>query len=84
MIPAGTGQTELQLTVIERVRPGAYTGTPSFLKILLERGRAERIDTSCLTKALVGGEAFPGRSPSGSRPSSACARINATAPPTSA
>ena len=59
VIPAGTGQTELQLTVIERVRPGAYTGTPSFLKILLERGRAERIDTSCLTKALVGGEAFP-------------------------
>jgi phenylacetate-CoA ligase len=59
VIPAGTGQTELQLTVIERVRPGAYTGTPSFLKILLERGRAERIDTSCLAKALVGGEAFP-------------------------
>jgi phenylacetate-CoA ligase len=59
VIPAGTGQTELQLTVIERVRPVAYAGTPSFLKILLERGRAERIDTSCLTKALVGGEAFP-------------------------
>jgi phenylacetate-CoA ligase len=59
VIPAGTGQTELQLTVIERVRPAAYAGTPSFLKILLERGRADGIDTSCLTKALVGGEAFP-------------------------
>jgi phenylacetate-CoA ligase len=59
VIPAGTGQTELQLTAIGRVRPTAYTGTPSFLKILLERGRAEGVDTSCLSKALVGGEAFP-------------------------
>lgn len=59
VIPAGTGQTELQLTAIARVRPAAYAGTPSFLKILLERGRADGVDTSCLTKALVGGEAFP-------------------------
>jgi phenylacetate-CoA ligase len=59
VIPAGTGQTELQLTVIAHVRPAAYTGTPSFLKILLERGRADGVDTSCLKKALVGGEAFP-------------------------
>jgi phenylacetate-CoA ligase len=59
VIPAGTGQTELQLTAIARVRPAAYTGTPSFLKVLLERGRADGVDTSCLKKALVGGEAFP-------------------------
>ena len=59
VIPAGTGQTELQLTVIARVRPAAYAGTPSFLKILLERGRADGVDTSCVRKALVGGEAFP-------------------------
>jgi len=59
VIPAGTGQTELQLTVIARVRPAAFAGTPSFLKILLERGRADGVDTSCLKKALVGGEAFP-------------------------
>ncbi|HLT01513.1 MAG TPA: hypothetical protein VK001_05010, partial [Geminicoccaceae bacterium] len=49
VIPAGTGQTELQLTAIARVRPAAYAGTPSFLKILLERGRADGVDTSCLT-----------------------------------
>jgi phenylacetate-coenzyme A ligase PaaK-like adenylate-forming protein len=59
VIPAGTGQTELQLTVIARACPAAYTGTPSFLKILLERGRADGVDTSSLRKALVGGEAFP-------------------------
>jgi phenylacetate-CoA ligase len=59
VIPAGTGQTELQLTVIARVRPVAYAGTPSFLKILLERGRDDGVDVACFTKALVGGEAFP-------------------------
>jgi phenylacetate-CoA ligase len=59
VIPAGTGQTELQLTAIARVRPSAFAGTPSFLKILLERGRADGVDVACFTKALVGGEAFP-------------------------
>jgi phenylacetate-CoA ligase len=59
VIPAGTGQTELQLTVIAQLRPAAFAGTPSFLKILLERGRADGVDTSCCKKALVGGEAFP-------------------------
>jgi len=59
VIPAGTGQTELQLMVIARVRPVAYAGTPSFLKILLERGRGDGIDACCFEKALVGGEAFP-------------------------
>jgi phenylacetate-CoA ligase len=59
VIPAGTGQTELQLTVIARVRPVAYAGTPSFLKILLERGRDDGVDVACFKKALVGGEAFP-------------------------
>jgi phenylacetate-CoA ligase len=59
VIPAGTGQTEQQLRVIQHLRPVAYAGTPSFLKILLERGRAEAIDLSCLKKAVVTGEAFP-------------------------
>ena len=59
VIPAGTGQTEQQLKVIEQLRPVAYAGTPSFLKILLERARALGIDLSCLTKAVVTGEAFP-------------------------
>ena len=59
VIPAGTGQTEQQLKVIEQLRPVAYAGTPSFLKILLERGRADGTDLSCLKKAVVTGEAFP-------------------------
>ncbi|HET6468366.1 MAG TPA: AMP-binding protein [Geminicoccaceae bacterium] len=59
VIPGGTGQTELQLRVIRDLRPSCYVGTPSFLLILLEKGRAEGLDTSSLQKALVSGEAFP-------------------------
>lgn len=59
VIPAGTGQTEKQLEVIARLRPIAYVGTPSFLKILMERGREDGIDVTSFKKALVSGEAFP-------------------------
>ncbi|MEM9441531.1 MAG: AMP-binding protein [Pseudomonadota bacterium] len=59
VIPAGTGQTEKQLDVIERLSPVAYVGTPSFLKILLDRGRDERKEIGSFEKALVSGEAFP-------------------------
>ena len=41
VIPAGTGQTEMQLRTIADLRPAAYVGTPSFLKILLDRAAAE-------------------------------------------
>ncbi len=59
VIPAGIGQTEKQIEVIARLRPAAYVGTPSFLKILMERGRDDGVDLSSLKKALVSGEAFP-------------------------
>jgi phenylacetate-CoA ligase len=58
VIPAGTGQTELQLRVINDVRPSAYVGTPSFLLLLLEKAREIGLDTSSLRKALVSGEAL--------------------------
>ncbi|HEX6441919.1 MAG TPA: AMP-binding protein, partial [Stellaceae bacterium] len=59
VIAAGTGQTEQQLRTIADLRPVAYLGTPSFLKILLDRGAEERVDIGSLKKALVGAEAFP-------------------------
>ncbi len=59
VIPAGTGQTEKQLEVIAQLQPVAYVGTPSFLKILLERGRDDGMDAPSFRKALVSGEAFP-------------------------
>lgn len=59
VIPGGTGQTELQLRAIADLRPTAYVGTPSFLTILLNKGRELGLDTSSLRRALVSGEAFP-------------------------
>jgi len=59
VVPAGTGNTELQLKVIADLKPSFYGGTPSFLKILLERGRETGADVSSLKNASVGGEALP-------------------------
>jgi phenylacetate-CoA ligase len=59
VIPAGPGQTEQQLKTIADLRPVAYVGTPSFLKILLDRAVEAGSDIASLTKALVGAEAFP-------------------------
>ena len=59
VIPAGVGQTEQQLRTIADLKPVGYVGTPSFLKILLDRATDEGIDVSSLRKALVGAEAMP-------------------------
>jgi len=59
VFPAGTGQTEQQLQAIAELRPNAYTGTPSFLRILAEKARDAGADISSIRKGLVGGEAFP-------------------------
>ena len=59
VFPAGTGQTEVQVGAISDLKPRGYVGTPSFLKILLEKGRETGADTSSLKKALVSAEALP-------------------------
>lgn len=59
VFPAGTGQTEQQLQVISELQPVAYLGTPSFLRILLEKAAEAGADVGCLRKGLVGGEALP-------------------------
>jgi len=59
VIPAGTGQTELQLRTITDLKPDAYVGTPSFLKILLDRAAEQNSVLGSIKKALVGAEAFP-------------------------
>jgi phenylacetate-CoA ligase len=58
VFPGGTGNTEQQLAAIADLRPGAYAGTPSFLKILVEKALEAGAKLS-FTKALVSGEAFP-------------------------
>ncbi len=59
VIPAGVGQTEQQLKTIADLRPVAYVGTPSFLKILVDRAAEQGSDIGSIKKALVGAEAFP-------------------------
>ena len=59
VFPAGVGQTEQQLQAVAELRPHAYMGTPSFLRILVEKAVETGTDISCITKGLVGGEAFP-------------------------
>jgi phenylacetate-CoA ligase len=58
VFPAGVGQTELQVQTIADLKPTCYTGTPSFLKILLDKADELKIDVSSLRKASVSGEAF--------------------------
>ena len=59
VIPAGVGQTDMQVATMADLRPVGYTGTPSFLKLILEKGEELKRDLSGLKKALVSGEAVP-------------------------
>lgn len=59
VIPAGPGNTEQTLEVVEHFRPSLYCGTPDFLKILLDKAAETGRDASSLRRALVSGAAFP-------------------------
>lgn len=59
VVPAGVGQTELQVQVMAHVRPQAYVGTPSFLKLIIDKADELSVDLSFLKKALVTGEYLP-------------------------
>ena len=59
VFPAGVGQTEQQLQAIGELKPDAYTGTPSFLRILVEKAIETGSDVSSIRKGLTGGEALP-------------------------
>ncbi|WP_454645610.1 phenylacetate--CoA ligase family protein [Bradyrhizobium liaoningense] len=59
VIPAGPGNTEQQFELIEAYRPVGYSGTPDFLKILLDAAASSGRDISSIKRALVSGAAFP-------------------------
>lgn len=59
VIPAGTGQTEMQVQAMSLLRPRVYTGTPSFLKIIIEKALEMGEDISSVQYALVSAEALP-------------------------
>jgi len=58
VIPAGTGQTEMQVRAIQDLRPTGYVGTPSFLKIILEKAAELGVECDSMRRAIVSGEAF--------------------------
>ena len=59
VLAGGIGNTDLQIETIRAVKPNFYIGTPSFLKIILDKIADKNIDISFLKNALVGAEPFP-------------------------
>ncbi|PLS21891.1 phenylacetate--CoA ligase family protein [Neptunicoccus cionae] len=60
VLPAGTGQTELQVQAAAALGVTAYTGTPDYLKVILDKAAEMGVDLNHLRKAVVGGGAlFP-------------------------
>ena len=55
----GIGQTEQQVQAMAELKPAGYIGTPSFLKIIVEKAAEMGVAMPSVRKALVSGEAFP-------------------------
>jgi phenylacetate-CoA ligase len=59
VFPGGTGQTEQQVQAMRDLQPAGYIGTPSFLKIIVEKAAEMGVTLPSVKKAMFGGEAFP-------------------------
>jgi phenylacetate-CoA ligase len=59
VVPTGTGQTEMQAATLADLRASAYIGTPSFLKLIVEKADELKADIRSLKKAAVGAEYLP-------------------------
>jgi phenylacetate-coenzyme A ligase PaaK-like adenylate-forming protein len=59
LVPSGIGQTEMQVATIAALRIGSFIGTPSFLKLIVEKADELKTDVSSLKHALVGAEYLP-------------------------
>jgi len=59
VVPGGVGQTEMQVATIADVGANAYMGTPSFLKLIVEKAQELKADIGSLKKAAVGAEYLP-------------------------
>jgi phenylacetate-CoA ligase len=59
VFPGGTGQTEQQVRAMLELQPAGYIGTPSFLKIIVEKAAEMGVALPSVNKAMFGGEAFP-------------------------
>lgn len=59
VVPTGIGQTEMQVSTIADLRISAFVGTPSFLKLIVDKADELKADIRCLKRAMVGGEYLP-------------------------
>jgi phenylacetate-CoA ligase len=59
VIPSGVGQTEMQVAAIRDLKLNAFVGTPSFLKLIVEKADEMKADISSLKKSHVGAEYLP-------------------------
>lgn len=59
VLPAGTGQTELQVTAARDVGATAYAGTPDYLKVILDKADAMGVQLGFEKAAVGGGALFP-------------------------
>lgn len=59
VIPAGSGQTEMQVQAMADLKPDTYIGTPSFLKLIIEKAREMGADISSVKHAMMSAEALP-------------------------
>lgn len=59
VFPGGTGQTEQQVQAMAELSPAGYIGTPSFLKLIVEKAAEMQVPLPTVTKALLSAEAFP-------------------------
>ena len=59
VFPGGTGQTEQQVLAMAELQPAGYIGTPSFLKLIVEKAADMGVHLPSVTKALLSAEAFP-------------------------
>ncbi|MGI3166759.1 phenylacetate--CoA ligase family protein [Pseudooceanicola sp. 200-1SW] len=79
VLPAGTGQTDLQVRAAHDLGVTAYAGTPDFLKVILDRAEAQGLPLQ-ITKAAVGGGAlFPSLRAEYAERGIACLQCYATA-----
>ncbi len=59
VVPSGIGQTEMQVATIAGLGISGFIGTPSFLKLIVDKADELKADIGCLKKAMVGGEYLP-------------------------
>ncbi|MFL4469086.1 phenylacetate--CoA ligase family protein [Tateyamaria armeniaca] len=59
VLPAGTGQTELQVTAARDIGTTAYAGTPDYLKVILDKADEMGVTLKFSKAAVGGGALFP-------------------------